>query len=100
MLFCGPYTVANDEIKTEFLTPEALDLLREFNTKAQSLSSWDEESIGALVKAILKEHSLKMPKLAVPLRVAVTGRKHTPSINTVLALLGKETVISRLQDHI
>ncbi|WP_410171245.1 hypothetical protein [Castellaniella defragrans] len=44
----------------------------------------------------MKDHGAKMPKLAIPLRVAVTGRKHTPSIGAVLALLGREAVLERL----
>jgi glutamyl-tRNA synthetase len=39
-----------------------------------------------------------MPQLAVPLRVAVTGRLQTPSIDAVLELLGRETVLARLRE--
>jgi len=37
-----------------------------------------------------------MPQLAIPLRVAVTGRAQTPAVDAVLALLGRETVLARL----
>lgn len=97
LLFCGPYTPADASLKAEVLTTEAISLLKEFHSKATNLSDWDQENIGQLIKAILKEHDLKMPKLAVPIRVAVTGRKQTPSINAVLALLGKDTVLNRLE---
>jgi len=45
---------------------------------------------------VLKQHNLKMPKLGIPLRVAVTGRKQTPAVDAVLSLLGRETVLKRL----
>jgi glutamyl-tRNA synthetase len=37
-----------------------------------------------------------MPRLGIPLRIAVTGRKQTPAVDAVLALLGRETVLKRL----
>ena len=37
-----------------------------------------------------------MPQLAMPLRVAVTGRPQTPSIDAVLELVGREAVLARL----
>lgn len=96
MLFCGPHTPADAALRAEILDAAALALLRDFHTRAGTLADWSEASLDALIKAMLKEHGVKMPKLAIPLRVAVTGHKHTPSISAVLALLGRATVLSRL----
>ncbi len=74
----------------------ALGLLRAFLDGAQGLANWTEAELDAQIKSILKEHNVKMPKLAIPLRVAVTGHKHTPAIGAVLNLLGRETVLTRL----
>ena len=41
-----------------------------------------------------------MPQVAVPLRVAVTGRTQTPSIDAVLELIGRDTVLQRLREAI
>jgi glutamyl-tRNA synthetase len=38
-----------------------------------------------------------MPQLAMPLRVLVCGRTQTPSIDAVLALFARETVLHRLR---
>jgi glutamyl-tRNA synthetase len=51
-----------------------------------------------LLKQIVAESSLKLPQLAVPLRVAVTGRTQTPSIDAVLELIGRDVVLQRLED--
>jgi glutamyl-tRNA synthetase len=48
------------------------------------------------MKAVLVSSGLKMPQLAMPLRVLVVGRAQTPSIDAVLELLGRETVNARL----
>lgn len=44
----------------------------------------------------MADRGLKMPQLAIPLRVAVVGQTQTPAVDAVLALLGKETVLARL----
>jgi len=98
MLFCGPYAPADAALKAEVLDPAAQGLLRVFQARAQAQAQadWTEPALDALIKDILKSEGVKMPKLAIPLRVAVTGQKHTPSIGAVLALLGRATVLERL----
>ncbi len=96
MLFCGPYAPADDALRAEVLDDAARVLLDDFLRRAGALPGWTEAELDSLLKAVLKDHGAKMPKLAIPLRVAVTGHKHTPSIGAVLALLGRETVLRRL----
>jgi glutamyl-tRNA synthetase len=43
------------------------------------------------------KNGLKFPKLAMPLRVAITGTAQSPSIDQVMAILGKEEALARLQ---
>jgi glutamyl-tRNA synthetase len=61
---------------------------------------WDRKSLGAAVSGVLKESGLKMPELAMPARLLVTGRTQTPSLDAVLELLGRETVLARLARHL
>jgi glutamyl-tRNA synthetase len=58
---------------------------------------WDKGTIAAVIKEVLSTHGLKMPQLAHALRVLVCGRVQTPSIDAVLALFQRETVLRRLQ---
>lgn len=96
LLFCRPFEPAADELQAEILTPEARVLLRDFAAKAATLPQWNTESLAALIKQVLAEHEVKMPKLAIPLRVAVTGQKQTPAVDAVLALVGRDKVLGRL----
>jgi len=59
--------------------------------------AWDKAGIAAAMKAALAAHQLKMPQLAPALRVLVCGRAQTPSIDAVLALFTRDTVLGRLQ---
>ena len=68
----------------------------------QKLSSveWSRQALGAAVKEIVTAHGLKMPKLAMPLRVMLTGTPHTPSIDAVLELIGREEVLRRMDSEL
>jgi glutamyl-tRNA synthetase len=96
MLFCGPYVPASAELRAEHLDDQAIALLSDFRQQAEALSGWDSASLDDLIKSILTKHGVKMPKLGLPLRLAVTGQKQTPAIGAVLAILGRELVLERL----
>jgi glutamyl-tRNA synthetase len=57
---------------------------------------WTRESILPALKAAATRHGLKPPQLMMPLRLIVAGTTTTPAIDAVLALLGRETVRSRM----
>ena len=60
-------------------------------------ADWDAASIQQAFKATLAESGLKMAQLAPAVRVLVCARAQTPSIDAVLALFPRETVLSRLR---
>lgn len=96
MLFCAPFEPAPAELAAQYLTDGARELLREFAARASGIE-WTRDAIATLIKALLSERGLKMPQIGLPLRVAVTGRTQTPAIDAVLALLGKQAVLERLE---
>ena len=59
--------------------------------------AWDKTSISAAIKQVLAGHSLKMPQIAMPVRVLVMGTAQTPSLDAVLELQKRQTVLDRLQ---
>jgi glutamyl-tRNA synthetase len=60
--------------------------------------AWDKPSIAAAIKEVLAAHGIKMPALAMPVRVLVMGTPQTPSLDAVLALFSRETVLQRLKN--
>jgi glutamyl-tRNA synthetase len=72
--------------------PALAALRRELETLA-----WERKALGAAVSAAARAHGLKMPQLAMPLRRVLTGREQTPSIDAVLEVLGRDTVLARLE---
>ncbi len=57
---------------------------------------WSKPAIAAVIKQVLGETGLKMPQLAMPVRVLVAGRPQTPSLDALLSLMDRSNVISRL----
>ena len=85
----------NAEILAQHLTPEAQPALDDFIVGLKDVA-WEAAAIGALIKACIGKHGLKMPKLAMPLRVLLTGQAQTPSADAVIALFPRELVLKRL----
>jgi glutamyl-tRNA synthetase len=57
---------------------------------------WNKAAIAAMLKEVLAAHGLKMPQIAMPLRLLVTGQLQTPAIDAVLELFGREAVLARV----
>ena len=66
---------------------------------ADALASceWNKAAIAAAIKQVLLETSLKMPQLAMPVRVLVMGTPQTPSLDAILALMIRGDVVARLK---
>jgi glutamyl-tRNA synthetase len=84
------------DLLREHLTGKSLNAVREFAQAAPTIP-WQRTAIAALNKQLIGDFGIKMPLLAVPLRVAVTGRTQTPSIDAVLELIGRDAVLRRLR---
>ncbi|MEO8142785.1 MAG: glutamate--tRNA ligase [Betaproteobacteria bacterium] len=69
---------------------------------AQKLADtpWERKSLGAALSEVLKANGLKMPELAMPARLLITGRTQTPSLDAVLELLGRDLVLARFARHL
>ncbi|NBV88818.1 MAG: glutamate--tRNA ligase [Betaproteobacteria bacterium] len=75
--------------------PQALEAL------AQRLpADYDAAQATALMKQVLSDFGLKMPQLAMALRLVLMGRTETPSIDKVLVLLGPDRVRTAVSRHI
>ena len=61
-----------------------------------SQCAWEKASIAASIKEVLTQCALKMPQLAMPVRVLVMGTAQTPSLDAVLELCDREKVLARL----
>ena len=64
---------------------------------ALATCEWSKASIAVAIKQVLTANSLKMPQLAMPVRVLVMGTPQTPSLDAILELMRREDVVARLK---
>jgi glutamyl-tRNA synthetase len=83
------------ELLAQHLSDEARPALADFAAGIADVA-WEIPAIAALIKETVAKHGLKMPKLAMPLRVILTGQAQTPSVDAVIALIGREKVLEKL----
>ncbi|OGA57890.1 MAG: glutamate--tRNA ligase [Betaproteobacteria bacterium RIFCSPLOWO2_12_FULL_67_28] len=83
----------------ELVTERTRPALKMLETRLADVG-WERRALGETVSGVLKSTGLKMPELAMPVRLLVTGRTQTPSLDAVLELLGRETVLARLSHHL
>lgn len=79
------------------LAGDAIARMGRFADKLAALDSWTAESIHELFKPFCTEEGIKMGQLGMPLRVLVCGTTQTPSVDAVLAVIGKDEVLRRLR---
>jgi glutamyl-tRNA synthetase len=95
MMFYAESGVARDAV-----TAEVRPALAEVTAAFSALGDWRAESIMSAIQAVIDKHKLKLPKLAMPLRMIVFGRAQTPNLGPVLAVAGRRRVLERLQAHL
>ena len=78
-----------------FASAEAVSMLAAARTSFESVE-WTSESLKAATEACGSALGLKLGKAQAPVRVAVTGRTVGPPLFEALELLGRETVLERL----
>jgi len=76
-----------------------LPAVKELREKFTSIE-WNRTALSGALKEVIKAHSIKMPKIAMPLRVMLAGTTHTPSIDAVLELIGREEVLRRMDSEL
>ena len=89
----------SNELKVLYFSSEVRPAMVDLMGQLTS-AEWDRQIIHDSIKAAATKHGLKMPKVAMPLRVMVTGEAQTPSIDAVLELLGKEETLKRMNNRL
>lgn len=89
---------ASEAERAQHLTPTALSAVTLLADKLKHCE-WTAQAIAAALKETLAATGLKMPQLAMPVRVLVAGTAQTPSLDALLALCTRADVLARLQDH-
>ena len=93
-LFYGDVHPKAEDV-AKYVTPEVKPAVQALRTALASCE-WSVVAIATTIKEVLAATGLKMPALAMPVRVLVMGTPQTPSLDKVLYLCGREKALTRL----
>ena len=89
-----------DEKAAGLLNEEGLSVLSGVLPALSAVDDWTAEALDAAVRVHAEQTGLKLGKIAQPLRAALTGRATSPGVFDVLAVLGREESLGRIEDRI
>jgi glutamyl-tRNA synthetase len=81
------------------LTPENRALIGRLREALAAVEAWSGPATEAALRAFADANGLKLGAVAQPLRAALTGRTTSPGIFEVLAVLGRQESLGRLNDQ-
>jgi glutamyl-tRNA synthetase len=81
------------------ITPEILPVIQALAEHLATID-WTAATIHAAIELAVTSNGLKFPKVAMPLRVLITGGAQSPSIDAVMALLGQSETLARIRTRI
>jgi len=87
-----------DEKAAQILDAEAREHISNMRAQFADVDDWTEETVQNIAKSYAEACSLKLGKVAPPLRAALTGSSVSPSVFEVMAVLGRDETLARLDD--
>ncbi|MCC5859457.1 MAG: glutamate--tRNA ligase [Ectothiorhodospiraceae bacterium] len=79
------------------LKAAAIEPLEALYTEMETLERWEAPALHDVVHGVAEKLELKMGKVGMPLRVALTGSTSSPSIDVTLELIGREEALARIK---
>ena len=91
--------VPGSDLIEKHIDNNRLLLVQEFKSNLIEVK-WDDESINNLFKDFVRNKGIKFPHIAMPMRVILTGSDHTPSIGSIIFILGLNETQNRLNNFL
>ena len=79
------------------LNQNALPVLQALHDGFRALGRWEKEALHQVVLRTAEVLDLKLGKVGLPLRVALTGGTASPAIDETLELVGRERTLARIE---
>jgi glutamyl-tRNA synthetase len=83
----------------QHLTDAVKPALVQFAERCETVE-WHRPALAAMVKEVLAANGIKMPQLAMPLRLILTGQLQTPAIDAVLELFDRDVILARVRKYL
>ena len=98
--FYGDSVVIDSKDASKVFTEQALTILKFLVEGFKEITNWQVEDIKSLFNEVMEKNGAGMASLGKPLRLAITGRMNSASVDETSLVLGKEKVIKRVEEAI
>ena len=88
--------VFDEKAASKFLNPESSGLMLKLRDELTKIDNFSTENVKSAFHHVMDKETVKLGKLAQPVRVAITGGTISPGIFETICLLGKDRSIQRL----
>ncbi len=86
---------SSEELKNKYLDGKSKNLIKVFVGGIEKLS-WTNDDVNKFMKEFVKKQDIKFPEIAMPLRIIIAGTDNTPSIGSIIFILGIKEVKKRI----
>ncbi|CAL4326134.1 glutamate--tRNA ligase [Buchnera aphidicola] len=90
----------NKEAAKKHFTIQNCFVLKKIYQKIKKLIVWDEKTISGVMNNLSVSMQIKIKEINMLLRVAITGNVFSPSISSVIILVGREKTLLRIKKAI
>ncbi|QCO70650.1 glutamate--tRNA ligase [Buchnera aphidicola] len=98
--FYEEFDVFNKIAVEKHFTIKSVHILEEFYERMKKLSVWDNYNILTMINDISKDVKVTKKDVNMVLRISMTGNMYSPSISSIIDLIGRERVLSRIKKAI
>ncbi|QCI22533.1 glutamate--tRNA ligase [Buchnera aphidicola] len=84
----------------KYFTTESVYTLEELYKRMKNLSVWDNYNILTIINNVSKDLTVKTKVVNMVLRISMTGNMYSPSISSIINLIGREKSLSRIKKAI
>ena len=94
--FYKDFDAYDENVAKKQLKAASVEPLTIVKNKLNDLVEWNQQAIHDIIHTTADELEVKMGKVGMPLRMAITGGQPSASLDLTLYLVGKERCISRI----
>ena len=98
--FYDDSVVVDSKDASKVFTEQAVTILKFLVEGFKALTNWQVEDIKSLFNEVMEKNEVGMASVGKPLRLAITGRMNSASVDETSLVLGQEKVIKRVEDVI
>lgn len=81
----------------QWANENSISILKKLISSLDMQDNFSHENISLDIKILCKEFGIKLPEIAQPIRLALTGKVSSPGIFDIIILLGKKESIQRIK---